>query len=501
MFDLTANPIDPDALSARLARPDAGALVVFEGRVRNHHLGRPVTRLEYEAFDDLALTEGTAIVAEAERLHPGAHVLCVHRTGAMRIGEVSVWIGVASAHRQTGFAACRHVIEEIKRRLPVWKKEHHPGGAAEWVNCTTEVKPAAAAQEYHARQTALPEVGAPGQAKLAAARVLIVGVGGLGCPAALYLAGAGLGRLTLVDGGRVELSNLHRQILFTAAEIGAPKALAAAARLRLHNPHVEIIPHETEFTARNARAIVAGHDAVLDGTDNFATRFLVHDACHALGVPLVSAAVHRFEGTLDVFRRGEGGCLHCLWPGRHAGELDTAGACAGGPVFGPAVGVLGVMQAAETVKLLLGREGDAPRQTRLVNLLDGSVLAIARAARPGCPVCSRLEQLAPIPTATDTSDPPVLLDPAQFSALGPAARLVHLVEPGDPTPVNGTVLAVPAHDLARLRELAAEGPLALTCRHGLRSAALARLLRTEGVASVHALLKNETGIPTLLTPR
>ena len=485
MFELTAAPIDPAALLLRLGQPEAGAVAIFEGRVRNHHLGRPVTRLEYEAFDTLALTEGAAVVAEAEQLHPGAHVLCVHRTGALAIGEIAMWIGVASPHRQTAFAACRHVIEDLKRRLPVWKKEHHPDGAAEWVNCTMEARPAAAAG-YHARQTALPEVGAEGQARLAAARVLLVGVGGLGCPAALYLAGAGVGRLTLVDSGRVELSNLHRQILFTAAEIGAPKALAAAARLRLHNPAVEVTAHDTEFTARNARALVAGHDVVLDGTDNFATRFVVHDACHALGVPLVSAAVHRFEGTLDVFRRGEGGCLNCQWLEHGAAELDTAGNCAGGPVFGPAVGVLGVMQAAEALKLLLGREGDAPRQTRLVNLLDGSLLAIARVARPGCPACGRPEQLHNSPGA-DPAGTSLWIDTGRLATLGAAVRIVHLTEPGEPVPAEGNALAVPGHDLARLRELAAAGPLVLTCRHGVRSAALARLLRAEGVSTVYAL--------------
>lgn len=490
MFELTDQPPDDAALRTRLSRPDAGALVVFEGRVRDHHLGRPVTQLEYEAFDELALAEGAAIVAETEQLHPGVRVLCVHRTGTLRVGEVAVWIGVASAHRPAGFAACRHVIEELKRRLPIWKKEHHPDGAAEWVNCAVEARPASAAADYHARQSALPEVGPPGQAKFAAARVLVVGVGGLGCPAALYLAGAGIGRLTLVDSGRVELSNLHRQILFTAAEVGAPKALAAAARLRAHNPAAEIVAHETEFTAHNARALVAGHDVVLDGTDNFATRFLVHDACLALGVPLVAAAVHRFEGTLDVFRRGEGGCLHCLWPGRGAAELDTAGNCAGAPVFGPAVGVLGVMQAAEALKLLLGREGDAPRQTRLVNLLDGSMLTVARPARADCPVCGRLDQLgtaAPTAVAPETD---LFITLGQLAALGAGARLAYLVEPGEAAPANDPALVVPGRDVARLRELATDGPLVLTCRHGLRSAALARLLRAEGLATVRALAQS-----------
>jgi adenylyltransferase/sulfurtransferase len=484
MFELTAHPIDSAALQARLTAPEAGALTIFEGRVRNHHLGKPVTKLEYEAFDDMARLEGEAITTETERIYPGTKVLCVHRTGSLAIGEAAVWIGIASAHRQAGFAACRHVIEEIKLRLPVWKKEHHPDGAAEWVNCTVEAATLPANDELTARQTALPEVGAAGQAKLAAARVLIVGVGGLGCPAAVYLAGAGIGHLTLVDGGKIERSNLQRQILFTTAELGAPKALAAAARLRLHNPAVRVTSHEGELTPQNARTLVAGQSVVLDCTDNFATRFLLHDTCLALGVPLVQAAVHRFEGTLDVFRQGHGGCLHCHGQGRSAADLDSAGNCAGGPVFGPAVGVLGVMQAAEAIKLLLGLEGDSLRQSRLVNLLDGSQLTIAREARPDCPVCSRLDQLkAAKPVAvTDTS---LFLAATGVAALGPTAQTLYLTEPGESAPAGITNAS--ALDLARLRELATAGPLVLTCRYGVRSAALARLLRAEGHAHVFAL--------------
>lgn len=497
MFELTAVPIDGAALAARLATPEAGATLVFEGRVRNHHLGRPVTHLEYEVFDALAQAEGDAIIAETEQLYPGAKVHCVHRTGTLQIGEAAVWIGVASAHRQAGFAACRHVIEEIKRRLPVWKKEHHPDGAAEWVNCTAEVKEpgdakpahATAASAYASRQTALPEVGPAGQARLAAARVLVVGMGGLGCPAALYLTGAGVGRLTLVDGGRVELSNLHRQILYTTAEVGAAKVLAAAARLRQHNPAVAIVDREMELTSTNVRSLVAGQTVVLDCTDNFATRFLLHDACHALGVPLVSAAVHRFDGTLDVFQRGTGGCLHCLWTGRSAADLAAVGNCDGEPVFGPAVGVLGVMQAAETLKLLLALETESVRQTRLVNLLDGSCLAIARTPSPACPVCSGVDQLRPDLSHATDGTAPLWLDDGQVKALGPAAKVIFLAEPGDfdrPAGIPSSQI-VPSHELMRLREFAAGGPVVLRCRHGLRSAALARLLRSEGLPQIYAL--------------
>lgn len=485
MFELTATAIDPAALRVRLDAAETGALTVFEGRVRNHHLGRPVTKLEYEAFDELAQREGDALVAETETLYPGTRVLCVHRAGTLGIGDIAVWIGVASAHRAAGFAACRHVIEEIKRRLPVWKKEHHPDGAAEWVNCSTEAAAPALVEEYYARQAALPEVGPAGQAKLAAARVLVVGVGGLGCPAALYLAGAGVGRLTLVDGGKVERSNLHRQILFTPAEVGAPKALAGATRLRLHNPAIEVIPLDGNFTATNGAALVAGQTLVLDCTDNFAARFLVHDACRAAGVPLVSAAVHRFEGEMNAYAPGASGCLHCQWSGLSPDALDSVGNCAGGPVFAPAVGVLGVQQAGEALKLLLGIGDLALNRTRLVNLLDGTTLAIERAGRPDCPVCGPVEALTrPSPAATN--DAGLFADAA---SLGPAVQSVFLIEPGDTQPVPAGFQTVPAYDIIRLRALAAGGPVLLACRRGLRSAALARLLRAEGLREVHALLQ------------
>ena len=370
--------------------------------------------------------KATQSPARPKALYPGAKILCVHRTGTLAIGDIAVWIGVASAHRAAGFAACRQVIEEIKRRLPVWKKEHHPDGAAEWVNCSTEAASPALAEEYYARQAALPEVGPAGQAKLTAARVLVVGIGGLGCPAALYLAGAGVGRLTLVDGGKVERSNLHRQILFTPAEIGAPKPLAAAARLRSHNPVIEVTAHDGHLTPANAAALVAGQSVVLDCTDHFAARFLVHDACRAAGVPLVSAAVHRFEGELNVFAPGATGCLHCQWTGQSADVLDAVGSCASGPVFAPAVGVLGIQQAAETLKLLLGVGEVALNRTRLVNLLDGTTLAIERAARPTCPVCGRPEASP----AAARSDIDALLTEEQLADRGPM-QIIALLENGE----------------------------------------------------------------------
>lgn len=503
MFELTDHPIDSAALRARLARPDAGACVVFEGWVRNHHLGQPVRELHYEAFDLMAKLEGNSIIAEIEQRFSGCAVFCVHRTGALRVGELAVWIGVASAHRGVAFQACRHAIEEIKRRLPIWKKEFHPDGASEWVNCSAEAmargpQPA----DYYARQARLPEVGGAGQEKLAQARVLIIGVGGLGCPAALYLAGAGVSHLTVVDSGKVELSNLHRQILFTTDDLGTSKAEAAVAALRARNPFVQFEAVNAEFTAQNARALVAGRTVVLDCTDNFATRFVLHDACYSIGVPLVQAAVHRFEGTLDVFQRGSGGgCLHCLRQNRSIVELDAAvGNCAGGAVFGPAVGVLGTMQAGEALKVLLGQADAATfRRTRLINLLDCSLLSVTREANPDCPVCGRPNEAAgkEQESRRSTNGTPLTIAFDALSRLVPF-RVIALLDVGEQlgsAPVPAGTVGIPLGDMAQLREAATGGRVVLACRHGVRSAALARLLRAEGCDEIYAL---EAGLPAII---
>jgi adenylyltransferase/sulfurtransferase len=204
----------------------------------------------------------------------------------------------------------------------------------------------------YARQLRLPEVGPEGQKKLLAARVLIIGVGGLGSPAAIYLAAAGVGTLGLVDFDHVDESNLHRQILFGEPDVGMPKVYGAQARLQALNPHTKIVPYPERFSHDNAERIGRDYDLILDGTDNFAARYLVNDVCLMLGIPNVHASIHRFEGQMSVFCRPGGPCYRCLHP-----EPPPAGlvpSCAEVGVLGILPGVLGSLQATETIKLILG---------------------------------------------------------------------------------------------------------------------------------------------------
>jgi molybdopterin-synthase adenylyltransferase len=240
----------------------------------------------------------------------------------------------------------------------------------------------------YSRHILLQEVGATGQAKLRAARVLVVGAGGLGAPLTLYLAAAGIGTIGLVDHDSLELSNLQRQVVHTTARIGRNKAESAAETLAALNPEVRVEVHAHRMDAEAARELIPRYDIVCDGTDNFATRFLVGDACHLLGRPLVSAAVLRFEGQLSVFQGHRGAphpCHRCLHP-----EMPPEGlvpSCSEAGVLGAVTGVMGTLQATEVLKLVLGIGETLSGRLLLWDALDARFRVIALRRDPACALC------------------------------------------------------------------------------------------------------------------
>ena len=242
------------------------------------------------------------------------------------------------------------------------------------------------ARERYARHLLLPDVGEAGQLRLLGSRVLLVGAGGLGSPAAYYLAAAGVGRLRIVDPDVVDRSNLQRQILHQEAGIGRPKALSAREALLALNPRIAIEALQERVDAGNVAALVADADVVVDGTDNFVARYLLDAACQAAGKPLVYGAIHRFEGQVSVFGGAEGApCYRCLFPDPPAAE--DAPDCAAAGVLGVLPGIVGSLQAAEAIKLLLGI--GTPLRGRLLHL-DARTMAFRelRVPRdPGCPGC------------------------------------------------------------------------------------------------------------------
>lgn len=250
--------------------------------------------------------------------------------------------------------------------------------------------------DRYARHLVLREVGGPGQAKVRAARVLVIGAGGLGSPVALYLAAAGIGRLGLVDDDTVSLSNLQRQILFRTADVGRPKVEAGKDALAALNPHVTVDIHPVRLTAANAMELIDNYDIVADGSDNFATRFLVNDACYFAKKTLVSAAVTEFEGQLATYKGHLAGhpCYRCLFP--EPPPPNTVRSCSETGVLGAAAGVMGALQALEVLKETAGLGTGMAGRVLTFKALSAEFRTARLPKDPGCPLCGRAPTISAI---------------------------------------------------------------------------------------------------------
>jgi adenylyltransferase/sulfurtransferase len=240
-------------------------------------------------------------------------------------------------------------------------------------------------RQRYARHLLLPEVGEAGQLKLAATRVLLVGVGGLGCPAGLYLAAAGVGALGLIDADVVDRSNLQRQVLFGEASLGRPKVDAARQRLLDLNPGIAVEPYQQRLSSDNALGLFAGYDLVLNACDNFPTRYLVNDAAVLSGKPVVDGSIFRFEGQVTVFHPGRGPCYRCLYPEPPPpGEMPS---CAEAGVLGVLPGVVGLLQATEAIKLIVGVGNPLVGRMLIYDALEPGFRELRLRRNPECPVC------------------------------------------------------------------------------------------------------------------
>jgi len=351
----------------------------------------------------------------------------------------------------------------------------------------------------YSRHLTLPDVGLDGQAKLGDARVLLIGAGGLGSPAALYLAAAGVGTLGLVDFDLVDRSNLQRQIIHGTSAIGTPKIESARARLRDVNPHVQVETFGERLTSGNALQILRGFDIVVDGSDNFPTRYLVNDACVLLGKPNVYGAVFRFDGQVSVFHAREGPCYRCLYAEPPPPELVPS--CAEGGVLGVLPGVIGSLQALEAIKLIVGFG-----ETLIGRLLlfDGRRMQFRELTLqkdPDCPVCGAH------PTVTELIDYEAFCgvgaeghgtgDEVEITALElrrerdrkPDLVLLDVREPreADIAHIDGA-RNIPLRELpGRLAELSGHGEIVTLCHHGPRSLKAREILRGAGFANVRSL--------------
>jgi sulfur-carrier protein adenylyltransferase/sulfurtransferase len=523
IFRFSHEPIDAVTLRDSLRDPACGGYTSFEGWVRNHNEGHSVSRLEYEAFEPLAVKEAERIMAEAVERFGVEHAACVHRIGDLAIGDMAVWVGVSARHRHEAFLACRYIIDEVKHRVPIWKKEHYENGDSGWVNCErcaahgdeiardhthhvhhddgarrrdNETK--GAVRPDYSRQMALKEVGPQGQAKLKASSVLVIGCGGLGVPVLTYLAGAGIGRIGLVDGDKLEASNLHRQTLYALTNVGEFKAVLAAERLRALNPEVDTRAYTVRLTAENAAELVSQHDLVIDCTDNFSTKFLLNDVCVRLRKPAIFSSVYQYEGQLQVVRPDRNGaCLRCVWP--EATRDGLVGNCAEAGVLGPVPGVFGSLQALEALKTVLDLPGQLGDELLVLDLLTMSTSRVRIRRSVSCPDHAS-KRVPPAPATLGASDLSQL--ELEFDSLDAAeARSLQIIDIREareliemPTP-SGVARHIPMAELLHgAEQLAPSGKYLLICASGRRSLAAAEELRSRGYGEVYSLRGGVSGL-------
>ena len=355
----------------------------------------------------------------------------------------------------------------------------------------------------YSRHLIVPEVGMEGQLKLKAAKVLLVGTGGLGAPLGLYLAAAGIGRIGLVDFDVVDFTNLQRQVIHFTKDVGRPKIDSAAEKMQALNPNVEIVKHEVALSSENALDIIKDYDLVVDGTDNFPTRYLVNDACVLLGKPNVYGSIFRFEGQATVFAYEGGPCYRCLYPEPPPPGLVPS--CAEGGVLGILPGTIGLIQATEAVKLILGIGEPLVGRLLLYDALGMRFRELKLRKNPECPICGdhrtitrlidyyqfcgvpqHVPQEAPkeetkvaegeievteVKAMLDRGDDFVLIDvrePHEYQICNiPAAKLIPLGEVGK-----------------RLGELDPEADIVIHCKSGMRSARACGILKAAGFKQV-----------------
>ena len=361
----------------------------------------------------------------------------------------------------------------------------------------------------YSRHLSLPEVGPAGQRKLKAARVLLIGAGGLGAPLGLYLAAAGVGTLGIVDFDAVEESNLQRQVIHSTIGVGTSKARSAARRIADLNPSVETIVHEERLTSENALSILRGYDVIVDGTDNFPTRYLVNDACVLLGLPNIYGSVYRFEGQASVFDAQAGPCYRCLFP--QPPPPGAVPSCAEGGVLGVLPGIIGLIQATETIKRILGVGDSLVGRLLVFDALDMRFRELKLRKDPNCPVCGEK------PTVTKLIDYEVFcgtapegraqtteggqmpagaqsdITPQELKAKLESGDGFDLVDVREEFELDIAKLPytnwIPLGELGgRVGELAKHKETIVYCRSGSRSGQAVRFLREQGFENARNLL-------------
>lgn len=379
MFRISLDEIKSDELRYLMTNQVAGALVVFEGLVRDTNQGLRVKSLEYQAYEEMADVEGNKIVQEAKDKFNILDALCIHRFGHLKLKDCAVWIGVTAKHRDDAYKASRFIIDQIKLRLPIWKKEHYVDEEAKWVYCKdhhTHVH--LCSNDYYSVSRKIYPIN-----KISGKKVAVIGVGGLGCAVSFDLATIGLKDLTIVDGDIVSTSNLHRQFLYDAADIGEKKVIVAKNTIEQKCPFIKIYTIDNHILEANLDNL-KGYDVIVDCTDNLKTKFLLHNFCIAQDIALVSAAINKNQAYIRTFFNA--GCLQC----QHVDTFEDKSSwldCDSAGVISSWVNTIAHMQAAEVIEFLFNGSNKSLKHSLFIDLANYEIQKILNLKNENCLLC------------------------------------------------------------------------------------------------------------------
>lgn len=508
MIVIQSDPIDTGNFKKQMLHSRVGAIVEFEGRVRDINEGQEVDFLEYDAFVDMCLVEGKKILQEAKAKFDILDARVIHRYGKLDLQDVAVWIGTSSIHREAAYAANQYLIDEIKTRLPIWKKEHYVNGESHWVDCRQcyqksrskkeqkqhschQHKTVPQYEQYFANQIKVPLIGNVGQLLLKNAKVLVIGCGGLGHPVVQGLATSGVGHVAICDPDKIELSNLHRQYLFDIDQIGKLKVEVVKQKIEKMNPFINLEAIDKKIELANGLDLLPKFDLVIDATDNFRAQFLLNDLCAFFKIPFLTASVFQEDGYIvgyDFSSDEQKSCLRCNW--KNVPFDGLFGSCQSSGILSLLPQVVGSLVSTFAIKFLLKKESIAFNKKVVVNLDPFEIFTIKNGQMENCGFCKVRknkeqfkEKLIETHIVNDFE-----IEVENLSQLVHTYRFVDLTE--------GLSLHLKSnfHQASwlegrkiEIQNAPEDRPILIICDSGLKSAQMAGELRQTGLKNIYSL--------------
>ncbi len=385
-FRITSSKINNNSVESIIKNNNAGSYLFFHGKVRNNNNKKNVKYLFYEANLILSKIEFLKIINEINNNFLIISIYCIHRCGIVLVGETALYIAVLSKHRKSSFLALQYLINNLKKRLPIFKKEYYTNSTSIWINntCSCDFENNQENKRYD-KQKLIPFIKENGQLLLKNSKILIIGIGGLGSPALMYLSSAGIGNIGILEYDLLEAENLNRQFIYNPIEIGKRKSLLAKQKILNFNKKINLKILNYKINKKNIIKSIKDYSIIIDCTDNFKTKLLINDACYYAKKTLIRSSIHQMDGQIEVYNPlNDGPCVRCLWSNNTKNVLS----CNESGVLGTTSGIFGILQAQEAIKFLLKQKTLKNGEILFANLLENNFYKITYKKYRNCILCS-----------------------------------------------------------------------------------------------------------------